>query len=185
MASATFIGQPWANFFLELENLVEPRLTLICMGGFAMNHLYGSPRQTADIDCCEFHPKSESSALLKAAGPGSVLHKKHGVYLELVRVATVPCDYEERLLEIPTQLQKIRLLGLDPYDLALSKLERSQERDLADISHLARNGEIIGAALEERYEQFHRPYLVGDLNRIDFMFKLWLNMCWPDTYPVP
>ena len=47
--------------------------------------------------------------------------------------------YEDRLKEIlPGALRYLRLLALDPYDLALSKLERNIQRDGDDVEHLAR-----------------------------------------------
>jgi uncharacterized nucleotidyltransferase DUF6036 len=52
-------------------------------------------------------------------------------------VATVPDIYEERLTEIaPGSFKHLRLFALDPYDLALSKLERNTQRDKDDVRHL-------------------------------------------------
>jgi hypothetical protein len=52
-------------------------------------------------------------------------------------VATVPDSYEERLTEIfPGTFEHLRLLALDQYDLALSKLERNTQRDRDDVWRL-------------------------------------------------
>lgn len=51
----------------------------------------------------------------------------------------MPENYEDRLTEIrPKVFKHLRLLALDPYDLALSKLERNIQRDRDDGMHLAR-----------------------------------------------
>ena len=54
------------------------------------------------------------------------LHRKHRIYLDRVAVAAVPEHYEDRLAEMfPGAYQNLRLVALDPYDIALSKLERN------------------------------------------------------------
>jgi len=85
-----------------------------------------------DIDTCGLDPLGESRALGELAGRGSELHKKHRVYLERVTVNTVPCDREERaiLIDIPS-FESLKVLAIEAHDFALSKLERSQDRDLA------------------------------------------------------
>lgn len=50
----------------------------------------------------------------------------------------MPEYYEDRLTEMfPQVFERLRLLALDSYDLALSKLERNIERDRDDVKHLA------------------------------------------------
>lgn len=67
------------------------------------------------------------------------MHHKHGVYLNVVGIATVTENYEERLTEIfSDEFQNIRLFALDPYDIALAKIERNIQRDRDDVKHLAR-----------------------------------------------
>jgi hypothetical protein len=137
-----------------------------------------------DIDTCGLAPLGQSRALGELAGRGSELHKKHRVYLEHVTVNTVPCDHEERAILIDTPgLENLTLLALEAHDLALSKLERSQDRDIADVQYLARQGHINAHQLQERYFEHQRPYMVGDLRRYDFCFNLWLNLCWPEEFP--
>jgi hypothetical protein len=76
--------------------------------------------------------------MLELGMQGGRLHRKYKIYLERVGVAKVPEDYEDRLTEIfPGVFQHLHLLALDPYDLALSKLERNIQRDRDDVKHLA------------------------------------------------
>jgi hypothetical protein len=113
---------------------------------------------------------------MSLAGQGSELHRKHRVYLQLVGVATVPDSYEERLTEIfPGGFKHLRLLALDPYDLALSKLERNTQRDRDDVKHLARTVPLNLDKLQERYQKELRPDL-GNPEREDLTLKLWIEI---------
>lgn len=75
------------------------------------------------------------------------------MYLQLVGVVTVSDTYEERLTEIfPGAFNHLRLLALDPYDIALSKIERNNQRDRDDVRHLARTVPFDLITLKERYQ---------------------------------
>jgi hypothetical protein len=112
---------------------------------------------------------------MSLAGQGSYLHRKHTVYLQLVGVATVPESYEERLTEIfPRGFKHLRLLALDPYDLALSKIERNSQRDRDDVKHLARTLPLDLNVLQERYQKELRSDL-GNPEREDLTLRLWIE----------
>ena len=57
--------------------------------------------------------------------------------------------------------QQIRLFALDPYDLALTKLERNLQRDHDDVAYLADAEPLDLPVLRSRYEREMRPYLGG------------------------
>jgi hypothetical protein len=59
----------------------------------------------------------------------------------------------------PGAFQNLRLMALDPYDLALTKLERNIERDRSDVRYLARAIPFDLELLRDRYQQELRPYL--------------------------
>ncbi|MGH9967914.1 MAG: DUF6036 family nucleotidyltransferase [Pyrinomonadaceae bacterium] len=140
MPSKSF-PEPWQAFLSDIDAAISEKLGLHCLGGFVITVLYDLTRPTADVDVIAITPRIEIESLMHLAGQGSELHRKHKVYLQLVGVATVPDSYEERLTEIfPGTLKRFRLLALDPYDLALSKLERNTQRDRDDVRHLARTG---------------------------------------------
>ena len=91
--------------------------------------MYGFPRPTADVDVLSIVPGTQRAFVLESAGKGSPLHKKHRLYINCVTVAAIPEDYEERLTEMfPGSFSRLRLLALDPYDIALTKLERNSQR---------------------------------------------------------
>jgi len=47
------LNEPWLSFLAMLDQKLSGPTTLICMGGFAMTHRYGSPSQTHDFDVCD------------------------------------------------------------------------------------------------------------------------------------
>ena len=121
-------------------------------------------------------PSDAQSLLLKYAGRDSELHMKHGVYVDLVTVESHPDNYEQRLTEVfAGALQHLRLLALDPYDLALAKLERNLQRDRDDVLFLADAVPLDLAVLRKRYKQEMRPYL-GRPDREDLTLDLWADM---------
>ncbi|HEY1984733.1 MAG TPA: hypothetical protein VGG85_04945 [Terracidiphilus sp.] len=65
-----------------------------------------------------------ADAFSQVAMLGGPLFQKYGVYLDRMTIAQPPCEYESRLQEMfPGVFQNLRLMALDPYDLALTKLD--------------------------------------------------------------
>ena len=169
------ISGPWKAFFTEVDNSLEEEVTLHCLGGFAMSMVYDLDRLTADVDVLPVGPSAETESLIRLAGEGSALHKKCGVYLQVVGVAPIPLNYEDRLTEMFAKtFNHIRLFALDPYDLALSKIERNTQRDRDDVKHLARTLPLDLNVLKDRYENELRPDL-GNPRREDLTLKLWID----------
>jgi Nucleotidyltransferase of unknown function (DUF6036) len=167
------IPNPWGAFLRDLDRELEVPVELHCLGGFVMTMLYGLLRPTADVDVLGVRPRLD---LNPVAGIGSPLHKKHRVYLQLVTVLEAyPEDYEERLTEMfPGAFKNLRLLALDPYDLALTKLRRNSQRDREDVLHLAGGVPLDVQVLRARYEAM-RPCL-GSPEREDLTLKLWIEL---------
>ena len=169
------IPEPWQSFFSDINASLTEDAELHCIGGFVVTVLYALARPTADVDVIAISPRSEIESLMNLAGQGSELHRKHKLYLQLVGVATVPDSYEERLTEIsPGSFKRLRLLALDPYDLALSKIERNTQRDRDDVLHLARTLALDLDLLMKRYQDELRPYL-GNPEREDLTLRLWIE----------
>ena len=74
----------------------------------------------------------------------------------------------------PGAFQNLRLLALDPYDLALTKLERNIVRDQSDVRFLARAIPFDIDLLRGRYQTELRTYL-GNPKREDLTLKLWIE----------
>jgi hypothetical protein len=169
------IPEPWRSFFHEIDALLSEETALEILGGFIVTQVYGAARSTADVDVVSITPKNLSQTLLKIAGEGSPLHKKHKVYLDSVGIATLPENYEDRLGEIAAgTFKNLRLLALDAYDVALAKIERNIQRDRDDVRFLARAVPFDLEILKERYERELRPIL-GNPEREDLTLKLWID----------
>ena len=65
-------------------------------------------------------------------------------------------------------------MALDPYDLALSKLERNIQRDRDDVKHLAKTVPFDLEVLKERYQKELR-WQLGNPEREDLTLRLWIE----------
>ena len=99
MTKTDRIPKPWGAFLRDLDDIATAAVDFHCIGGFVVNMKYGfSSRQTFDIDVLAITPNSQRQEFLEHAAQGSVLHRKHGVYLDLVTVIQAyPEDYDQRL----------------------------------------------------------------------------------------
>ncbi len=176
MQQAKRIPEPWRSFLEELNQRAAGETRLDCMGGFVVTQLYGFSRETADLDVLVVAPGRELTPLLELGQQGGELHRKYKVYLDYVGVAKVPEDYEDRLTEMfPGAYEHLRLCALDPYDLALSKLERNIQRDRDDVKHLASFVPLELEILKERYAKELR-WQLGNPAREDLTLQLWIEM---------
>lgn len=170
------LAEPWRAFLEDLDALVSHRVHLHCCGGFVVTTRYGMRRTTADLDVLSVLPHDDQRSLAAAAGRGSGLHTAHGVYLDVVTVATCPENYEERLTELhPGQLRHLHLLALDPYDLVLTKLSRNADRDRGDVEFLATAVPLDSSVLRQRYQDEMRAYVAGPA-REDLTLDLWIEI---------
>jgi hypothetical protein len=137
--------------------------------------VYGFSRPTGDLDVLEIAPRDAGRPVLELGMQGGALHKKYKIYLDHVGVAHVPENYEDRLTEIfPKAFKHLCLLALDPYDLALSKLERNIQRHRDDVKHLARTVPLDPEVLKYRYQKELR-WQLGNPEREDLTLQLWIE----------
>jgi hypothetical protein len=154
---------------------MQEEVRLDCMGGFVVTLAYGFSRATGDLDVLQVAPPVIGQSVLELGMQGGPLHKKYKVYVDRVGVAKVPEDYEDRLTEMfPKAFKHLRLLALDPYDLALSKLERNIQRDRDDVKHLAKTVPLDLEVLKERYQKELR-WQLGNPEREDLTLRLWIE----------
>jgi len=93
-----------------------------------------------------------------------------------VGIAPIPENYEDRLNEIfPGTFKKLRLFALDPYDVALAKIERNGDKDVEDVKYLAQVVPFNLDTLRKRYEEELRAYVRNE-EREDLTLKLWIEM---------
>ncbi len=169
------IPEPWFSFLREMDESVAEPIEFHCLGGFVITLFYGLERTTSDVDVISVTPRQAVPHLIEIAGESSPLHRKYGVYLDVVGIATVPENYEERLTKINTdEFQNIKLFALDAYDIALAKIERNIQRDRDDVKHLARVTPFNVKILESRYKNELRVCL-GNPEREDLTLELWID----------
>jgi hypothetical protein len=172
--------EPWLSFFNDLDQKLAEVTDLHCIGGFAVVHAYGMKRSTADVDVLSVVPHANVELLLDAAGKESRLRTRHGIYLDIVGVASAPEDYASRLIPLfRGRWTLLRLFVLEAHDLALTKLERNFERDRGDIEHLARSGFINASVLRQRYFDEMRSYVIGRVSWHDQTLEMWIEAFLP------
>ena len=178
-------AEPWGSFLREIDERLKGAIELRCLGGFVVTQHYGVGRATSDIDFLAAIAQSAEDDIEALAGLGSELHRKYGLYVQHVGIATLPSGYADRLTRMfaSAPWKRLRLFALDATDLALSKLERNAERDREDVLRLARSGYLDPRVLRDRYIQELRPYLLSKLPWHDKTLELWLEMAWPSTSP--
>lgn len=170
------VPEPWKSFLQEIDDELEEETEFHCIGGFVIAMLYNLQRVTSDLDFITCIPRGNDLKLYDLAGEGKALYKKYGVYLDPVKIVTVPDNYEDRLIEMfPGEFSKLKLFALDPYDLALSKLERNLEHDREDMLFLAQNVPLDLEIFKHRYDEELRVY-VEDNIRHRSTFNLWIEM---------
>jgi hypothetical protein len=109
-----------------------------CIGDFVVSQHYGLGRETADLDVLAVIPREVAEQVVPLAGKGPALQEIYRVYMDQVGAANYPADYEGRLVRAFPVWPKVRLWALEPHGLALTKLERSIERNIRDVIFLER-----------------------------------------------
>jgi Nucleotidyltransferase of unknown function (DUF6036) len=174
-------AEPWRSFLSDVDALLDQPTDLYCIGGFAISQYFGFARETADLDVLSVAPQPMRDAIGSAAGKGSTLHTKHRVFIDQVGVANFPDDYEGRLERAWPVWKNLRLWIPEPHDLALTKLERSNERDIRDVMFLARAGLIDQATLIQRFESEMEPYLTGPTPTWHrTTLNMWIEAYWAE-----
>jgi hypothetical protein len=173
-------AEPWLSFLTDLDAAIDSPADFHCIGGFVVSQHYGFARETADLDVLTVIPPEAAERVAELAGKGSPLQRKHRVYIDHVSVANYPHDYESRLVRVFPIWPNVRLWALEPHDLALTKLERSNDRDIRDVMYLAQVGLITQDALISRFETELEPFITARTptwNRSTL--KMWVDACWP------
>ncbi|MDO8794754.1 MAG: DUF6036 family nucleotidyltransferase [Vicinamibacterales bacterium] len=169
------LHEPWGAFLRDLDACVTGPTELHCLGGFVVASMHSFTRVTADVDVIQARGTSAQD-LAKLAGRGSQLHARHKVYIDIVTVASVPEDYEARLVPLfPSTFTHLRLKALEVHDLVLAKLARNIDRDREDVRRLATDGKLDAAVLQRRYDEELR-YQSGRPEREDLTLRLWIEM---------
>jgi hypothetical protein len=152
------------------------------IGGFVVSVLYGLPRPTGDVDYVSAVPYHRIQDLQALAGRGSELENKFKVDLQHVTVATMPEDYEARLLEMfAGRFENLRMFAPDPYDLVLSKLERNSSTGGRGIP--GKTIPLDAQVLRDRYQRELRPNLMVRETWHDGTLEMWIGAYITESTP--
>lgn len=174
-------AEPWWSFLTELDAQLDEPVDFHCLGGFVVSQYYGFARETADLDILTVIPRKVGERVSQIAGQGSALQKKYRVAIDRVSVVHYPADYQIRLVRVFPIWPKVRLWALEPHDLALTKLERSNDRDIQDVIFLAQAGLITREVLVSRFETEWEPYVTGRTPTWNWTtLQMWIDVCWPE-----
>lgn len=167
---------PWRTFLFDVDQRLPRLIEIHCLGGFVTACYSDLPRPTNDLDYIEVVPREAMTRLQEIAGIESALAKKHRLFFQHVGVASLPESYAERLTELfPRMFHRLRLLGLEPHDLALSKLARNSPIDRGDVAQLAKAVPLDAALLRTRYRRELRPIIIGDPEWHDRTLEMWIE----------
>jgi hypothetical protein len=170
------LSEPWRSFLDGVDRELDGPVELHCFGGFVLAEHYKLTRPTADVDVIAAHGSTDLRALQEIAGRGSALATRHRVYLDIVTIATVPDDYEARLLDMcPGQFDHLRLKAFERHDLALAKLARNADHDREDVKRLAAGRGLDVDILRSRYQKELR-FQFGNAAAADLTLELWIEM---------
>ncbi len=139
-------------FLRDLDQLLSEPVEVILAGAAALVVKYGAPRTTGDVDVI-IEDQTKLRKLLRYAGRGSSLHRRHGIHLEpLPDFALRPHDWHAHVKKVAVAgLKNIRLKSLDLHDLICTKLGRLTSKDLEDIRFLAKTFRVHWRTLLGRY----------------------------------
>jgi hypothetical protein len=165
---------PWREFLQEIDKQITEVCRLPVFGGFAVTQVYGLSRETSDFDVLDVSPRNIVRTLIEIAGKQSPLAIRYKVYLDIVGIANPPYDYESRLRPMyEGAFEHLRLFVMDPYDVALTKLKRDNEKDFQDVLQLAQAIPFDLDLFERRYVEELRDNTTGRPEDNDAVFSRW------------
>ncbi|MBI3033443.1 hypothetical protein HYY69_08270 [Candidatus Woesearchaeota archaeon] len=176
--NATITFRPDLEAFLQLLADLDKDIELFALGGTAMI-LANIKESTKDIDFLTTLDYEQLRILLQLAG----LKEKNTTrlcntwFLNNLRIDffydafilgySLPDDWKKLSIQLKS-IGKIRLYILNWYDIIITKLSRSEERDINDILFILKTQKIDFAILKKRYYQYAPSSLISDY---DLKFK--------------
>lgn len=170
-------GRDLSKFLNLLADLNE-ELELFALGGTAMV-LKGIKESTRDIDFITTEPYSKIKRLFGLAGlKEEQAEKVCNIWrLDKVRIdifydgfilgVPFPDDWKQ-LSEKLQDIGKVRIFVLNWYDLIITKVARSETRDIDDVLAILKSQKIDFQMLKKRYYTLAETALIGEF---DYKFK--------------
>ncbi len=147
---------------------IDQDVYIILVGAASLILKFNLKRATSDIDILE--PLSANRRLF--GGLGQLLSRM-GFHIVSETLLNLHPDYMERL-ELFERKGKIRILTLNPYDLAISKIDRGFAKDMKDIASSDLMSLIEMEKLESLYYEATQ-YWIGDERAYETNWKIFLE----------
>lgn len=157
------------EFIKDLDQAWPPsgsaRIRLRIIGSTALMLQAGYERGTKDSDVLETEDlDAETCTRLKAiAGPGSGLHTRHRLYIDIVSSALPFLAQSPRWLDatdLNIDLKHLHVEVLDVVDVVVSKLKRFLPSDVRDIEAMVEKGLVDHRLLIARFRAAVDCYLL-------------------------
>ena len=146
------LSAEWRAFLVDVDQALDQKFTLRCLGGFVLAALYALPRPTGDMDYIEITPRESERDLIAIAGQSSRLARKHKLFIHRTTISTYPDEFESRMQKLELGLQRLEMFVLGPYDLVLSKLCSDRPKDEEDAKYLIRKAALHREELSRIWE---------------------------------
>lgn len=166
------------NSFLNLLADLNESLELFAIGGTAMV-IKGIKESTKDIDFLTTEEQDKIRKLFKLAG---LKEESTDKICNVWRMGKIRIDvfYEEYIMGIPfpedwkdmsekiKEIGKVKLYILNWYDLIITKISRSEKRDIDDIIAIIKSQKLDFNFLKKRYYSIAETSLISEF---DYKFK--------------
>lgn len=143
------------------DSYLERRAEVVLVGGAVISLVYGGSQSTKDLDFVNASAEARRALEKAAAKLGIPIQDVSGIYC-------APKDWEDRResFDLPG-LKHLSVYVPERYDLAMMKLARGEETDLAAVQELHATGALEPGILYERYRD---TLVLGDGQDFKFAF---------------
>lgn len=153
------------------ERMKDDPLRIILTGGVAAS-LYSNLRTSRDVDAILSHrvllPQDIAVSYIDTEGTSRVLSWDTQYHPS---IGLIHPDAEKDAIFVASLAgDKVRLMVLNPTDLAVTKIGRFYENDRNDIIGLAKEGLLDAETVKKRYEEA-LSYYVGDLRFLKYNIR--------------
>jgi len=169
------------DFFGEIDDQwpgSQTRLSIIGCGALMLQVDY--ERGTKDGDVFETLDLSAEAqtTLVKLAGPGSKLHTRRKLYIDIVRNGIPFLPHPPHWHRVLPTLQHLEIVALDVVDVVVSKLIRFNANDQSDVDAMVQRNLVPHAQLVKRFRsavdaflgdarEQNLPKYVANLHRVE------------------
>lgn len=160
------------TFLTRLDESLDRPGVLFLLGGSSLTWR-GIKDYSADIDLALAEGETDPVPLLDAIDRATDFIEAIVDVIRMGETLPLPEGYAERA-ELAETFAHLRLYHFDPYSIALTKLARSEGRDIADVSSMLNAGLIDCTSLRHHFESVSTriPRGVSRSDREDFKRKV-------------